>query len=482
MHSTTRPFPISGPLSSKVQLIHCGEGRTKSLVSVQTLFDLTCSFSVPFSWYNSRDDLDVSCTSPLLSLVLLVVPSHLIMRLLDDASDETSGDGAATLTNVETHTLLDSDGLVDLADHLDVVTGHDHLAILGALGPGEGSGLVSSTDEHLGLVVVCEAGVAATLLLGQDVHGGKELLVGFDGAGLGNDHATEDVITLDTTEEETGVVTSAGLVAGLLEGLDVGNLGLDGNLVLADKLNLGILLQDTALDTARGDGTTAGDREDVLDGHQERLSDVALGGGDPGVDVLKELIDLLNTNVVLAVLDGAKSRAHDDGSLVTLEAVGGKQLAHLHLDKLQHLLVLNSIDLVDEDDDALDTDLTGEEQVLPGLRHLSVAGGNDNDGTVHGSSTSNHVLDVIGVTGAVNVGVMPVVGGVLDVCGGDGDTTLALLRRLVDGAIVEVGGVALLGLTLGDGGCEGGLWRVSIAIFRLDGFERAQQRDRRTLP
>jgi hypothetical protein len=92
--------------------------------------------------------------------------------------------------------------------------------------------------------------------------------------------------------------------------------------------------------------------------------------------------------------------------------------------------------------------------VLPGLGHLSVAGGNDNDGTVHGSSTSDHVLDVIGVTRAVD-------GGVLDVCGGDGDTTLALLRSLVDGAIVEVCGVALLGLTLGDGSCEGGLWIVS---------------------
>jgi hypothetical protein len=67
------------------------------------------------------------------------------------------------------------------------------------------------------------------------------------------------------------------------------------------------------------------------------------------------------------------------------------------------------------------------------------------------------------VTRAVNVGVMPVLGGVLDVCGGDGDTTLALLRSLVDGAIVEVVGEALLGLALGDGSCEGGLVSVSEA-------------------
>ena len=426
------------------------------------------------------------CTSPP-SLILLVCCPSCIVCLLNDASNETSGNGPATLTDVEALTLLDGNGLVDLADHLDVVAGHDHLVLLGTLGPGKSGGLVGGTDEHLGLVVVGETSVAATLLLGQDVHGGKELLVGLGGAGLDNDHATEDIVTLDTTEKETGVVTSAGLLARLLEGLDVGNLGLDGVLVLADKLDFGILLQDTALDTARSDGTTAGNGEDILNGHEERLGDVTLGGGDPGVDVLEELVNLLDTNVGLAAFNGAEGGAHDDGSVVTLEAVAGEKLTHLHLDELQHLLVLDGIDLVDEDDNALDTDLAGEEQVLPGLGHLSVAGGNDDDGTVHGGSTSNHVLDVIGVTRAVDVSVVPVVGGVLDVGSGDGDTTLALLRSLVDGAIVEVCGVALLGLTLGDGSCEGGLssgcqWLRTLWWRRAHGIIARQDtpfRDRR---
>ena len=61
------------------------------------------------------------------------------------------------------------------------------------------------------------------------------------------------------------------------------------------------------------------------------------------------------------------------------------------------------------------------------------------------------------MTGAVDVGVVPVVGRVLDVGGGDGDTALSLFGGLVDGAIIEVLCVALFGLALGDGGCEGGL-------------------------
>jgi hypothetical protein len=44
---------------------------------------------------------------------------------------------------------------------------------------------------------------------------------------------------------------------------------------------------------------------------------------------------------------------------------------------------------------------------------------------------------------------------VLDVGGGDGDTALALFGGLVDGAILEVLGEALLCLALGDGCGEG---------------------------
>jgi len=88
---------------------------------------------------------------------------------------------------------------------------------------------------------------------------------------------------------------------------------------------------------------------------------------------------------------------------------------------------------------------------------LSIGSSNDNDGTIHISGASNHVLDVIGVTWAVDMRVMLGIGRVFDVCGRDGNTTLALLRSLIDGTIVEEGREPLLGLSLCDGGCEGGL-------------------------
>ena len=89
--------------------------------------------------------------------------------------------------------------------------------------------------------------------------------------------------------------------------------------------------------------------------------------------------------------------------------------------------------------------------------HLTVRGSNDDNGTIHVGSTSDHVLNVISVTRAVDVGIVTAFGLELDVGSRDSDTTLALLRGLVNGAIVEEVGKALLSLTLGDSGGESGL-------------------------
>jgi hypothetical protein len=45
------------------------------------------------------------------------------------------------------------------------------------------------------------------------------------------------------------------------------------------------------------------------------------------------------------------------------------------------------------------------------------------------------------------------VGFVLDVCGGNGDTSLSFFRGFVDCAIFKEFGIAFLGLTFCDGSC-----------------------------
>ena len=144
------------------------------------------------------------------------------------------------------------------------------------------------------------------------------------------------------------------------------------------------------------------------------------------------------------------ARAADDRDVVAREVVLAQQLADLELDEVEQLGVVDHVDLVEEDDDVRDLDLAGQQDVLAGLGHRAVGGGDDQDRAVHLGGAGDHVLDVVGVPRAVDVGVVAGVGLVLDVGDGDGDPALALLGRVVDRVEGAVLGRALQGQVLGD--------------------------------
>jgi hypothetical protein len=69
--------------------------------------------------------------------------------------------------------------------------------------------------------------------------------------------------------------------------------------------------------------------------------------------------------------------------------------------------------------------------------HLSISCSDDNDSSIHVGSTCDHVLDVIGVTRAVDMGVVPVRSFIFDMRCGDCDTALSFFRSFINGAVVE---------------------------------------------
>src|SRR5690606_36217595 len=127
-----------------------------------------------------------------------------------------------------------------------------------------------------------------------------------------------------------------------------------------------------------------------------------------------------------------QSGTHDDRGVVAREVIGVLQVANFHLDQFQQLGVVNHVGLVQEHDDVRNTNLTGQQDVLAGLRHGAVSSGANQDRAVHLGSTGDHVLDVVGVAGAVNVRVVTSRGVVLYVRGVDGDTMGLFFRRVVD--------------------------------------------------
>jgi hypothetical protein len=109
-----------------------------------------------------------------------------------------------------------------------------------------------------------------------------------------------------------------------------------------------------------------------------------------------------------------------------------QKVADLELDEVEDLGIVDEIDLVQKDDDRGDVDLPGQQDVLPRLRHGAVVRGHDQDRTVHLRGPRDHVLDVVRVSGAVDVSVVPFRRFVLDVGDVDRDAPLPFLGGVVD--------------------------------------------------
>ena len=152
--------------------------------------------------------------------------------------------------------------------------GHDHLDALGQV---RDAGHVRRAEVELRAVAGEERRVAAALLLLEDVHLGLELGVRRDRPGLAEHLAALDLLALGAAQQAADVVAGLALVEDLAEHLDAGD-DRGGRVVDADDLDVVAGVDDALLDAAGRDGAAAGDREDVLDRHQERACRASRSG------------------------------------------------------------------------------------------------------------------------------------------------------------------------------------------------------------
>src|SRR5437763_1230626 len=197
-------------------------------------------------------------------------PLHL---LLENVRDGAGTDGAAPFADGEAQSLLHGDRRDQVDGQRGVVARHDHLRSLRQFG---GAGDVGGAEVELRTVAIEERRMTSAFFLGQDVDLGLELGVRSDRARLGANLAALDVLALHAAEQQTDVVARLALIEQLAEHLDAGDDLLDGG-AETDDLHFLADLDHAALDTAGDHRAAAGDREDVLDRHQERLVDGALG-------------------------------------------------------------------------------------------------------------------------------------------------------------------------------------------------------------
>ena len=141
--------------------------------------------------------------------------------------------------------------------------------------------------------------------------------------------------------------------------------------------------------------------------------------------MLNRLNPLLNT------IQSTESRTAYDWSILLITVLL-EDLMKLHLNELKHLLIVNHIALVQENNQARNVYLTCKKYVLTCLWHRTISSSTNQDSTIHLSSTSNHVLYIVSVSRTVNVCIVTLCCLILDVSRVDSDTTLFLLRSIIN--------------------------------------------------
>ena len=106
--------------------------------------------------------------------------------------------------------------------------------------------------------------------------------------------------------------------------------------------------------------------------------------------------------------------------------------------------------------------------MFAGLRHRAVCGGDDEDRAVHLRGAGDHVLHIIGVAWAVDVGVMPNLGLVLNVANRDGHDLCRIAAAfafagLGNGVVGDGFAQTFGGLNCGDGCGESCLTVIDVS-------------------
>ena len=345
--------------------------------------------------------------------------------LFNDSGDLTRTYCTATFADSETKTLVQSYWIDELNLNLYVITRHYHFYTLRQRNL---TGAVHCTEIELWTILVSEWSMTTTLFLLQYVDRSLELLEWLNLTRMAEYHTTLDFVLIDTTEEKTYVITSLTLIKELAEHL---NASYDRLLILTktEEFNLITYVDNTSLDTTSSNSTTTCDREYILNRHQERFVSSARRLLNPLINSVHEFHNLLFP--LCNTVQSTECRTADNRSIL-FELILRKNFRNLHLNELKHFLVFNHITLIKEYNQARYVHLTSEKHVLTSLRHRTISCSNNEDSTIHLSSTSYHVLYIVGVSRTVNVSIVTLCSLILYVSSVDSNTALFLLRSVIN--------------------------------------------------
>ncbi len=339
----------------------------------------------------------------------------------------TCTDCTTTFADSETEVHVQCDFREQLNVDFYVITRHAHF---NAFRKGDGTGNVRCTEVELRTIVVAKRSVTTTFFFLQNVNRSFEVFVRMNGTRFCDNHTTTDFIFVDTTEQQTYVITSLTSVEDLAEHFNTRNDGFEFLSTHTDDVNRVRSVDNTRFDTTCSNGTTTCDGEYVFNWHEEIFINIARRKRNPSVNCVHEFHDLFNP--LRFEVQTTESRTADNRSVVAVETVERQEVTDFHFNEVEQFRVVNQVNFVHENNHSRYTYLFCQQDVLASLRHRTIRCSNNEDSAVHLSSTRYHVLHIVGVTRTVNVCVVTSCSLIFNVSGVDGNTTLFFFRSIVD--------------------------------------------------
>ena len=273
--------------------------------------------------------------------------------------------------------------------------------------------------------------MTSTLVFCQNVNLSCEFFVASYRTWFSQNLSTNDICSLNTTQQSTDVITSLCFVKQFTEHFDTSYNSFSCFFFNTQNLNFIVQVQNTTLYSTSCNSTTTSNSKYVLYRHQERFVSVTLWIRNPAVNCIHQFHDLVAPFSV-RIFQSFQSRTLDNRSIISRELVLCQQFTDLHIYQFKQLFIFNHITFVHEYYNVRNTYLTRQQDVLFCLSHNTVCSSYYQDSAIHLSSTSDHVFNVVSMTWAVNVCIMTFLCLILNVCCRNCDTTLSLFWSFIN--------------------------------------------------
>src|SRR6056297_1731646 len=244
----------------------------------------------------------------------------------------------------------------ELNVNFNVVTGHYHLLIFRQ---SYVTGNIGCPEVKLRTIPVKERRVSTTLFLSQSVNLPLKLRMRGNTTRLRKNLSTNYTIFINTSQQRSDVITCLTFVQNLVEHFYTGTGGFRC-LTNSHYFDSIIHMNNTALNTTSYNSSTALNRENIFDRHQEILVYRTFRLRKVVIHCIEQFLNTFCLFRILGIFHCFKSRALDYRNIIAGELIFFQQIPHLFFNQFDQIRIVYLVGFVNKYDQSRYTNLTSK--------------------------------------------------------------------------------------------------------------------------